>query len=106
MAGEYGIQHFHPAGSWQALGAYQHMGLDKAMTQATEFAENTYAFPLGLRVTGPKQWASDRIGGRSEITLIHNPITGIWTAGCAKCPRTEESTDVYAATGFTRNHKC
>lgn len=104
MAGDYGIQHFHDAGTWQPLGAYQHMGLDDAMSQAAEFAKNTYAFPLGLRVTGPKRWVSDPIGGRKNITLTHNPVTGVWTAECT-CSCTEESTDVYAVTGFARRHK-
>ena len=106
MAGSYGIQFFHDAGSWQSLGAYQSLNLEEAMAYATEFAKNLYAWPLGLRVTGPKKWLSDRIGGREEITVLHNPLTGVWTVGCTKCSCTDETTDVYQATGFTRRHQC
>ncbi|WP_369042283.1 hypothetical protein [Streptomyces sp. Midd1] len=91
---------------WQVLGAYQRMSLEEATAEAIAFSQNLYAWPLGLRVVGPGDWASERIGGREEITLTVNPITGVWTVGCTKCSHSEESEDRYNGSRFARHHQC
>ncbi|MGW1261245.1 hypothetical protein ACWD7Y_04690 [Streptomyces drozdowiczii] len=106
MAGEYGVQYFHDAGTWERLSAYQHLALETAQVLTASLAENLYAYPFGVRITGPKRWVSDRIGGRQEIELNHNPVTEEWTGKCTKCSLREASTDVYAVTIFARKHEC
>jgi hypothetical protein len=106
MAGDYGIQYFHSAGSWQPFGAYQHMAEEDAMAQAEIWAKDLYAYPLGVRVTGPKGWKSDRLGGREEITLSYDPVIEEWAGECTKCTATVTDTKAYAVTGFARSHKC
>ena len=103
--GEYGIQSFHDSGRWQALGAFRNMPFEDAMAQAKEFAQNTYAWPFGLRVVGPG-FKSERIGGRQELTLSVDPITGVWTVACTKCSCEESEENNYIGVRFARRHTC
>lgn len=106
MRGDYGIEYFHSACTWEQYGAYQRMTQEAATEQAQEFAKNLYANPFGVRVTGPKGWKSERIGGRDEITPTFDPVSEVWTVRCSECKSTEEHTDVYEVTKFARHHEC
>ncbi|WP_188279274.1 hypothetical protein [Streptomyces sp. CBMA29] len=106
----YSIQHFHDAGVWQTLGAYQgYAYAATAMRDAVALGsgrEGRFAYPLGLRVVGSDGWKSQVLAGRQNIHVLHNPLTDQWVSGCRNCPTANNGYSAYAATEFARRHVC